>query len=252
MIPLTAIYGFLLALARVSGVFVFVPIPWVRTGPAMARVVLSVCFTLSLFPVWSNLIPAEPALGQFLTWLAVDATLGLLVGLAVAVVTESFLLGAQVVSLQAGYGFAVFFDPNTDAESTVIIRLVQILTGLLFFLAGLDRMVLKIFARSLEVYPPGSFHLSRSLAETVVALISNVFSMGLRLVLPVVALLVVVDLALALLGRLNAQLQLITLAFPIKMLAALAMLATVVFLYPKLFQQAAEVSFGVLFRLLKW
>ena len=46
-----------------------------------------------------------------------------------------------------------------------------------------------------------------------------------RLALPVVALLMLVDLALALLGRLNAQLQLLTLAFPAKMLAALLLLA---------------------------
>ncbi len=48
--------------------------------------------------------------------------------------------------------------------------------------------------------------------------------MGVRLALPVVALLVMVDIALALLGRLNAQLQLLSLAFPAKMLVALLML----------------------------
>ena len=47
------------------------------------------------------------------------------------------------------------------------------------------------------------------------------FSVGLRLALPVVALLVMVDVALALLGRLNPQLQLLSLAFPVKMLTAL-------------------------------
>ena len=45
--------------------------------------------------------------------------------------------------------------------------------------------------------------------------------MALRLALPVVALLLMVDVALALLGRLNQQLQLLALAFPAKMLTAL-------------------------------
>ena len=54
---------------------------------------------------------------------------------------------------------------------------------------------------------------------------SNLFSVGVRLALPVVALLVMVDVALALMGRLNAQLQLLSLAFPAKMLVALLVLA---------------------------
>ena len=45
---------------------------------------------------------------------------------------------------------------------------------------------------------------------------ATLFSVGMRLALPVVALLVMVDVALALLGRINAQLQLLTLAFPAK------------------------------------
>ena len=45
------LYGFLLVLARVSGVFVFVPIPGLRrTLRRPARVVLSLALTLALYP----------------------------------------------------------------------------------------------------------------------------------------------------------------------------------------------------------
>ena len=46
--------------------------------------------------------------------------------------------------------------------------------------------------------------------------------------LALLALLLIVDISLALLGRLNSQLQLITLAFPIKMLVSLGLLAWLV------------------------
>jgi flagellar biosynthetic protein FliR len=138
------------------------------------------------------------------------------------------------------------FDPNTQAESSVLLATAQILGGLLFFATGLDRLVLLIFARSLETYPPGTFQLQRSMAELVISLTSNIFSTGLRLVLPMIALLVIIDLALALLGRLNTQLQLISLAFPVKMLATLLMLAWVVSIYPKLFARSTEVALGTL------
>jgi flagellar biosynthesis protein FliR len=63
-------------------------------------------------------------------------------------------------------------------------------------------------------------------------------------------LLFLIDLSVGLLGRLNSQLQLTALAFPAKMLAALAALSFLVFLIPRLFQQSAGVAFGALNRLL--
>jgi flagellar biosynthesis protein FliR len=49
-----------------------------------------------------------------------------------------------------------------------------------------------------------------------------------------------------LLGRLNSQLQLMALAFPAKMLAAMTALSLLVFLIPKLYQQSATAAFGAL------
>ena len=70
-------------------------------------------------------------------------------------------------------------------------------------------------------------------AEAMIHLGSSLFSVGVRLALPVVALLMMVDVALALMGRLNAQLQLLSLAFPAKMLVALLVLAWTAPLYPR-------------------
>ncbi len=63
-------------------------------------------------------------------------------------------------------------------------------------------------------------------------------------------LLFLIDLSIGLLGHLNSQLQLIALAFPAKMLAALAALSLLVLLIPKLYQQLGEASFTALGRLL--
>jgi flagellar biosynthesis protein FliR len=63
--------------------------------------------------------------------------------------------------------------------------------------------------------------------------------------MPVVALLVMVDVALALLGRLHAQLQLHSLAFPAKMLTALVMLSWVAGLYPRIFLEFSGYAFSV-------
>ncbi|SPE23299.1 Type III secretion system inner membrane R protein (fragment) [Candidatus Sulfopaludibacter sp. SbA3] len=95
----------------------------------------------------------------------------------------------------------------------------------------------------MEIWPAGAFVLTRGAAEQVMALGSTMFSTGLRLALPIIAILVMVDISLALLGRVNAQLQLLTIAFPIKMMIGLAMLGWLALLLPTLFRAGMGMSF---------
>jgi flagellar biosynthesis protein FliR len=239
-LPFSTLYGFLLVLARVTGAFVFLPLPGVKDGPQAARVVLSLALTVALYPRWPAPEIPDRALGLMTGWALAEAALGITVGLAVAFVTEAFLLAAQVIGMQAGYAYASMVDPATQADSSVLLVFAQLAGGLLFFALGFDREILRIFARSLETMPAGSFLPSLRTAEDLLRAGSGLFSVGLRLAMPVIALLVLVDLSLALLGRLNAQLQLLTMAFPAKMLAALVLLAWMTAIFPHMFRDSAD------------
>jgi flagellar biosynthesis protein FliR len=236
--PLATLFGFLFVLARVAGVFVFVPLPGVKKGAEMARVVLSLAFALALYPRWPAVEIAAP-LGTMAFGLISEAALGVTIGMAVAFLREAFLVGAQMIAMQAGFGYASMINPSTDANSSVLLVFAELVAGLLFFALGLDREVLRSLAVSLEVWPPGAFAISRPMAETVAGLGSVMFSTGVRLAFPVIALLTMVDLALALLGRLQPKMQMLMLAFPAKMLAALLVLAWTAVLMPTLFRGCA-------------
>jgi flagellar biosynthetic protein FliR len=250
-LPISLVVSFLLVLARVSGVLIFVPLPGMRTGFEMIRVIFSVVTTLALFPRWPVLPAEPPGMVQLAGWLVLEAGLGITAGLAIGFVTEAFMLGGQVLSLQAGFSYASMVDPNTQAESGVLPMTAQFLAGMLFFVMGLDRQVMAAFARSLETFPPGTFTITRPIAEQVLHLGNNMFSTAFRLVLPVVGLLVMVDIALALVGRLNGQLQMMMLAFPVKMLTSIAVLAWILVLYPKVFSQSAGDAMGFVGSLLR-
>lgn len=236
--------GFLLTLARVAGVFVFVPMPGMTSVVNPARVILAMSITIALFPQWPR-IAAYPSAGQLAMWLLVEAALGVGIGLAVGFVTECFGVAAQVMGLHVGFAFASTIDPNTQADSTVLVTFSQVAAGLLFFATGLDRDVLRVFARSLELCPAGTFVLTRGAATQVLSAGSTMFSTGLRLALPIVAVAVMIDISLALLGRVNAQLHLLTLAMPAKMLVGLAMLAWLALLFPLLYRSESGLTLTV-------
>ena len=234
-IPAATLLAFLLVLCRVGGLFIFVPLPGIQSAPEMLRAIMAVSFTLALSSRWPVNLTHAPGLGELIGWIVTEAALGLAVGLVVAVVAEAFQMGAQILSLHAGYSFASTIDPSTQADSTVLVVIAQLIAGLLFFAMGFDHRIFVIFSQSLETYPPGSFTVPLSFADKIIPMGATIFSTGFRLVLPIVALLIMVDVALASLGRLNAQLQLLIMAFPVKMLIGLGLLAWIMVLFPRVF-----------------
>jgi flagellar biosynthesis protein FliR len=233
------LYAFLLALARVSGIFVFVPLPGIKTGPEIARAVLALSLTLALAPRWPAVDATAVNVMLMTGWLLAEAAMGLAVGLAVSFLMEGFQLGAQIISLQAGYTFATTIDPTSGADSAVLLTIAQLAAGLLFFATGLDRQVLLALAQSLSTQVPGHLEISPAMVNRLIQAGASIFSTGFRLVLPLLSLLLMVEISLALLARLNAQLHILMLALPVKMLLALTLFGWLLLIFPRVFGQTS-------------
>ena len=159
-------------------------------------------------------------------------------------------MAMQIAGLEAGYGYASTVDPTTQADASILLVLAQLMAGLLFFAMGIDREILRSLARSLESHPAGSFAITQPMAAMMARLTAEILSSGIRLALPVVALLMLVDFALALVGRLNTHLQLMLLAFPVKMLATLAAMSSLAVLFPRVYAATARHTLSAIARLL--
>ena len=245
-----ALYGFLLVLARIGGSLIFVPLPGVKGAPEPARVALALGFTLALYSRWPVMQTDGVTVATLAGWALAEAAVGLAIGVSVAIALEAFTLAAQVLGLQAGYAYASTIDPNSEADSGILLVFAQLMSGMLFFVMGLDREVLRLFAMSLEKVPAGAYVFGRATAEPLIRLGATLFSVGVRLALPVVALLVMVDVALALLGRINAQLQLLSLAFPAKMLIALILLSWISPMFPRILREISGQAWTTAYRML--
>ncbi|MBX9599727.1 MAG: flagellar biosynthetic protein FliR [Bryobacteraceae bacterium] len=216
-----SIFRFLLAFARVAGWVALVPLPGFRAADVTVRAALALAITITLYPVWPSAPPYSDLLWSMAAATAVQIATGLVLGLVTALFLESFQVAAQIAGLQAGFSFASTVDPGSQADSGVLLVAAYLSSWLFFFAAGLDRDLLAALGASFTNPPRpllGSF-------ADVAALGSRMFSAGLAMALPLTAILFILDISLALLGRLQQQLQLLTLAFPVKILVTLAMMA---------------------------
>lgn len=241
-----ALYGFLLTLTRVGAALLLLPIPAFKDAVQMGRVVLVLGITFALMPVWPAVHFDSLSAAQFLLAVLGEIACGLLLGLAIAFLNGTFQLAAQTISMQAGFSFASTFDPSSQADTTVFQVIAQLLAGVLFFCLGIHRQLLRLLAHSFDVFSPDKTALSAASVHSIAVLGAMMFATGFRFGLPVVALLLLAELAIALLNRLHAQLYLVTLTFPVKTALSFAFLAALLLRWPALYEQTARRVFDTL------
>jgi flagellar biosynthesis protein FliR len=174
---------------------------------------------------------------------------GLILGLAIAFLNEAFQMAAQTISLQAGFSFASTIDPNTQADSNVLLVLAQLATGLLFFALDIHLRLLHLFSASFDVFSPARTPFGITPLQTVITLGKIMLLTGLKTGLPIVALLILVDLSLALMSRLHAQMQLITITFPAKIVLSFVFVAAIMTRWPTLYERTARSVFEAVSKL---
>jgi flagellar biosynthetic protein FliR len=246
----STLLSFLAVLVRVSGIFAFLSLPGLKEGPEPIKAFFALSFTLALMPMWPAMPPGSLNTGVYFGWIASEAAFGIAVGLCLAVVMEVFLLTAHVLSLQSGLSYASSVDPNSLADSGALTLTANLTAGLLLFATGLHRQIIMALARSLELLPPGSFVIQRATLLDLLQYSGAIFSTGLRLALPVMAFLFMLDMALSLLGRINPGLQLFSLSFPAKIFLTLFIYSQVLVLFPRVFERLASNCMTHIYRLL--
>ncbi len=229
----TTLLGFLLALARIAGLFTFVPIPGLRYGPDAARILAALALTAGLYRFWPVPPSADPTGGELTAWVLVELSIGVAAGLVVALALEGFQMAGQLIGLQAGYGYAATIDPSSQADSGVLLVFAQLLGGCVFFASGADAALVRLLAGSLATMPVAALSIRGPAVEGMIRLGSEVFSLGLRIAMPEIALLALIDLSFGVLGRILPQIQFLALSFPVKMIAGLLALSATLAVFPR-------------------
>ena len=220
-----------LAGVRVSGMLVFAPFFSSTALPARAKAafVLAVAFLLS--PLISTLPQVHAAIG--FGALLGELAVGLVYGLTLALLQEMLLFAGQIAGVQFSFSLVNLLDPSTHIETPLLGDLFQLLGTLVMIASGLDRILLASLVRSFRAVPLGTYGLSLPTATAIVRAAGGVFLAGVELAAPVLAATMLVEIAVALVGRLSPQLPVMSLTVPLKTLVGFGVLAGSISLWPR-------------------
>lgn len=203
-----------LELARLSGVVAVAPIPWSNT-PRRIKAGLIIFLLAVLHGSGRSPVTELPSAG----WAAMHISTEFLVGLCIGMIVRLSVAAAEVagstLSIPMGFSAAQAFDPTLGSVDSVLTRLFRNLTLLLAVIAGLHRVMLHTLLSSFHLLPVGTAAQLESTFPLMLELTTHIIGVGVRLALPVLALLLMANLALAFVARAAPTMQIFNVGFAV-------------------------------------
>lgn len=209
--------------ARIMGLLLADPLFSSRSVPARFKAGFALLLTLLLVP----LLPPQPAIAlvsaEGVAVLVQQLLIGLALGLAMRVVITAVEMAGFVMGMQMGLGFASYYDPINAAQVPTVSRILTLFTFLLFLLMGGHQVVISTLLDSFRTLPIG-MTLPSDVLKALAEWGGHIFAWGLWLALPVVAALLVTNLAIGVMTRASPQFNIFTFGFPLTLMVGFAAL----------------------------
>ena len=220
-----------LGLVRVSGMVAFAPFFSSTALPTRAKAVFVLATTYLLAP----LVAALPSARTEITFVALlgELAVGLVYGLTLALLNEMLLFAGQIAGVQFSFSLVNLLDPASAIQTPLLGELFQLMGTLVLITAGLDRILLASMVRSFRAVPLGTYAMAPVTTLGMVHAASGIFLAAVELAAPVLAATMLVEVAVALMGKLSPQLPVMSLTVPLKTLTGFALLTGSLALWPR-------------------
>lgn len=220
-----------LALVRISGIFVFAPFFSSSAIPARVKAIFAAAMAFLVAPLIAALpnARAEISLSSLLGEIAV----GLVYGLVLSLLNEMLLFAGQIAGVQFSFSMVNLLDPTSSIQTPLMGDLFQLMGTLIVIAAGLDRILLASLVRSFHAVPLGAYILVPLTARAILHAAGGIFLAAVELAAPVLAATMLIEIAVALLSKLSPQLPVMALTVPLKTLVGFAVLAGSLAVWPR-------------------
>jgi flagellar biosynthesis protein FliR len=220
-----------LTLVRVSGIVVFAPFFASTALPVRAKAAFVGAVAFLLAPLVAALPHAQASIG--FSALVGELAVGLVYGLSLTLLNEMLLFAGQIAGLQFSFSLVNLLDPASAIQTPLLGDLLQLMGTLVLITAGLDRILLASLVRSFRAAPLGAFALTQPTALAIERAAAGIFLAAVELAAPILAATMLVEIAVALLGKLSPQLPVMALTVPLKTVTGFAILGGCLALWPR-------------------
>lgn len=216
---------FILVFIRMSGLFIIAPIFGRRNIPAYYKIGFSALLALIL--VNTITVPVNDDYSNIYgyTFLVVkEFVVGLTIGFAAYIVFSGIYIAGQLIDMQIGFGMVNVLDPLSNIQVSVTTNFYFIISMLIFLSVNGHHLLIQALFDSYKWIPLGGAVYNNNLLNDIIKVTGNMFLIGFKIAAPVVAAILVSDLALGIISRTVPQLNVFVVGMPLKIVLGIAVI----------------------------
>ena len=215
---------FLLILVRISGFIFAAPFFGLSNVPRRVKAGLSVFIAIVLFESMEK-TPLEYTgvigyAGIAITELMLGVIMGFMMNCCVYILSFS----GQIIDMEIGFAMVNVMNPMANMTTTVTGNLYTYFVMLLLLASDLYRYILKAMLDAFTFIPVGQAVFRISIYNVMVTFIKDYFIIGFRIVLPVFAATLVVNVVLGVLAKVAPQMNMFVIGMQLKVFVGLVLL----------------------------
>lgn len=205
---------------RLLALFISAPVVSEKVLPGRVKVGLALLCAFLIGPTLPPMDVAVVSLNGF--WIGLQQLLiGVAIGMTLQFIFAAVRMAGEVIGMQMGLSFAVFFDPVGGPNMPMMSRIMNTLFILLFLTFNGHLWMINLLADSFQSLPIAAAPLNGNGFMALARTAGLIFSSGLMLGLPVITILLAINLTLGLLNRLTPQLSIFVIGFPVTLLVGM-------------------------------
>lgn len=201
------------ALARISGLMLVAPVLGATMIPMRIRTGLALLLTMVLAPLAP--LDIRPLSAAGVSVLAQQVLIGASLGFILKLVFEAVAFGGQFVSQAMSLGFAETVNPGVGGTTPVLSQFYTMLVTLLFLVMNGHLQLISLLADSFRTLPVGEQGIGAKGLWQVLTFASHLFGGAVRVALPALTAVLVVNLGFGAISRSAPSMNLFAVGFPI-------------------------------------
>ncbi|WP_130619365.1 flagellar biosynthetic protein FliR [Dyella amyloliquefaciens] len=201
------------AMGRVGGLCLLAPVFGDKVVPQRIRLGVMLILAFVLAPLAPTAIDLMSADG--VATMASQVLIGASVGFVLKLAFEAVSLGGQLVGQSMSLGFAETVDPRGGGSSPVLSQFYLLMVTLLFLAMDGHLRLIALLADSFRTLPPGRAVIDGNGLHAVVAFAVHLFGGAVRVALPAMTSLLMVNIGFAAISRAAPSMNLFAVGFPI-------------------------------------
>jgi flagellar biosynthesis protein FliR len=216
--------AFVLTALRIGGLVLVAPVWSAKTVPMRLRTALIVIFAVLLLSPAMATASVETLRITPATFMT-ETIIGFSIGIAAALVIAAAETAGDLMTMSIGLSGAAIFDPVNNTQGAILGNFFQLLALVILLIGSGHLLMLRAVAESFRSMPLGA---PIDLAAGMGAMVPTakvIFSTGLQFASPVIAAVLLTNVALAILGRAAPKIQIMAVAFPMQICIGLFALA---------------------------